>query len=114
VLEYAASLQDGRWLVVVRPRDDWTYADFRAFFGLKEGVLERPVVTVSRARDGGSTTISFEIDGATATASFPVVFDGTTFQAGPPTLAMGGATLGMTLLPSATKPNDVKYLCLTR
>jgi len=114
VLEYAASLQDGRWLVVVRPRDDWTYEDFRAFFGPKEGVVERRVVRVLRQRDGGSTTISLDVDGTTATASFPIVFDGTTFQPGPASLEIGGQTLPLMLLARDTKPDGAQYLCLSR
>ncbi len=70
--EYFMTVKDtGEFVVVTRPEVDWTYEDFRLFFGEPGKLVERPVSNVTRARDGGSTTIEFELDGKPATASFP-------------------------------------------
>jgi hypothetical protein len=71
VLEYAASLPDGRQVVVTRPRDDWSYADFRVFLGVADRMVERAVSTVVRMTDG-STTIWFDLDGGAAIAQLLV------------------------------------------
>jgi hypothetical protein len=70
-VEYAAEVPDGRRLVVVRPQDDWSYDDFRLFLGPPDRVEQRKVNSVQRARDGGTTTISFQFNGAAAEAFFP-------------------------------------------
>ena len=71
VLEYAASLPNGDVLVVTRPRDDWSYEDFRLFYGEGSALREEHVLDVLRAKDGGTTQISFELDGHDALAYFP-------------------------------------------
>jgi hypothetical protein len=74
VVEYVAALADGHVMVVTRPRNDWSYTDFRLFLGPMGALAERQVSNVSRTKDGGSTPINFDLDGASAVASFPVVF----------------------------------------
>jgi hypothetical protein len=111
-LEYNAKTADDRFLVVVRPKDEWTYEDFRVFFGPTGAVAQRRVASVSRARDGGSTTISFEVAGTAATASFPVTFNGQTFEPGPATLTVGSDSQSLTRLPTDTTPLDHAYLCM--
>jgi hypothetical protein len=64
------ALADGNVMVVTRPRDDWSYADFRLFLGPMGAVAERRVGNVTGARDGGSTTITFDLDGTSAVARF--------------------------------------------
>jgi hypothetical protein len=109
VVEYAAALADGDVMVVTRPRDDWSYTDFRLFLGSMGAVAEREVSSVVRARDGGSTTITFDLDGVSAVASFPVVFADGGFAPGPATLTVGGTTTSLTLHGGALA--GASYLC---
>lgn len=110
-LEYVAALEDGRLLVVSRPSEEWSYEDFRAFFGSLEDLTERPVTDVARLTDGGSTTIELEIDGATATASFPIVIVETDFVPGPATLTIAKETHALARLPHAV-PEGAVFHCL--
>ncbi len=107
-IEYNATLSDGRALLVVRPLDDWTFQDFRVFFGAADRMIERPVGQVTRLRDGGSTTINFTIDGVAAVASFPVSLTGV---APPPTLAIGTTQFPLTLGPTNSPPAGYSYSC---
>jgi hypothetical protein len=109
VIEYAAQLEDGRTLIVIRPRDAWSYEDFRAFFGPVDDLVESPISEVERLSDGGSTTIRLEIDGDTATASFPIVSEGTRFVPGPATLELGGESHALARLHNA--PEGAAYRC---
>lgn len=111
VIEYAAELDDGQVLVVIRPRDDWDYEDLRAFFGPVDDLVERSISDTTRLTDGGSTTIALEIDGSVATASFPVLTQGDMFVPGPATLELGGQALALTLLPNVP-PDGATYRCL--
>jgi hypothetical protein len=110
VVEYAAGLADGDVMVVTRPLDDWSYTDFRLFLGPMGAVAERKVNNVSRARDGGSTTITFDLDGTSAVASFPVVFADAGFAPGPATLTAGGTTTSLTR--QGAQPAGATYLCV--
>jgi hypothetical protein len=109
VIEYNATLSDGRALLVVRPRDDWTYQDFRAFLGASDHMVERTVDQVVRYLDGGSTTVNFAVDGVPAVASFPVSLTGV---AAPPTLTIGATKYTLTLAPIASPPAGYSYFCL--
>jgi hypothetical protein len=109
VVEYAAALADGDIMVVTRPRDDWSYEDFRLFLGPMGAVAERKVGNVVRARDGGSTTITFDLDDSSAVASFPVVFADGGFAPGPATLTVGGNTTSLTR--QGAQPAGATYLC---
>lgn len=111
VLEYAASLDNGDVLVVARPRDDWSYEDFRLFLGNVGAVTERRVSNVTRMRDGGSTLIDFDLDGQPAQASFPVLFVDGGFAPGPATLTVAGTTTPLTRQDAA--PAGAEYLCLS-
>ncbi|MBX3223859.1 MAG: hypothetical protein KF795_25325 [Labilithrix sp.] len=66
-VEYDTSTSDGRRIVVTRPEVDWSYEDFRVFFGTPERMVERPVRSVSR---GSSTHITFDVDGVGHDAVF--------------------------------------------
>jgi hypothetical protein len=108
-IEYNATLPDGRALLVVRPRDDWTYQDFRVFFGAPDHMVERTVDQVVRHQDGGSTIIYFIIDGAWAAATFPVQM----LPKGPPALGIGTTTsFQLTLGPTDSPPAGYSYFCL--
>ncbi len=112
VIEYLAHTSAGDTLLVTRPQDDSTYDDFKLFFGKSKQLLERELTTVSRARDGGSTTLGFLVDGVEYTAHFPVVSTGTSFMPGPATLDTGRATLSLTR--DATQASTLagfSYLC---
>jgi hypothetical protein len=108
-VEYAATLPDGQLMLVTRPTDDSAFTDFRLFLGPRDAIAERPVASVIRSRDGGSTKIVFGLDGAEATASFPVVLVDGGFTPGPATLTVLDVVTPLTrqsAIPSAT------YLCL--
>lgn len=105
-VEYAADSPDGRRLVVTRPEDDWSYEDFRLFLGPPERVEERKVDSVTRARDGGTTTIRFQLDGAAAEAFFPTPQNVTE----PATLKHGGQTFTLTVT-RGTPPTGLQFLC---
>jgi hypothetical protein len=112
VLEYAAELEDGRLLVVTRPYDDWSHDDFRIFLGPTARLEERTVHQVVRARDGGSTTIEFDLEEDHATAAFPVVFDeqSMNFEPGSATLSVSGELQELTRLDEVL--GDIEYVCL--
>jgi hypothetical protein len=105
-VEYAAELPDGRRLVVVRPRDDWGYEDFRLFLGPPDRVEERKVDSVTRARDGGTTTIRFQLDGVSAEAFFPSPLN----VDEPATLKHGGQTFTLTVT-RGTAPTGLQFRC---
>lgn len=115
--EYIVTSSLGEQMVVTRPRDDWSYSDFRVFLGPAGLLHEYRVTSAMRAHDGGSTTIGFTyLDSPSAVASFPVVtvmvdggFQG--FAPGPATLTIqlyGGerSLTRQSALPSAV------YYCL--
>lgn len=106
-LEYAAETDDGRLMVVTRPRDDWAYEDFRVFFGSVDALDERIVHSVARQEDGGTTLIELELDGAAATAYFPVELDG---PPEPWTLTVADETIPLERRDAV--PEDVSYRCL--
>jgi hypothetical protein len=110
-IEYNATLSDGRALLVVRPSDDWTYQDFRVFFGATDHMAERPVGQVVRYTDGGSTTINFTIDGVAAVASFPVQLSPGGLVKGPATLTIGATQFPLTLAPTDSPPAGESYFC---
>jgi hypothetical protein len=109
-VEYVATLPDGRLMLVTRPSDDWTYADFRLYLGTPNAVTERPVDSVTRANDGGSTTILFQLDGTQARAFFPVVFADGGFAPGPATLTVPDVITPLTR--QNTPPTTAIYVCL--
>jgi hypothetical protein len=107
-VEYLGTVEDGRRLVVTRPADDFRYEDFRLFLslGAPDHLVERMVIEVSRARDGGTTDIRFDLDGAVAVAHFPAPQLG-----GGATLTAGGRTLTITTQPPGTRPEGVAFFC---
>jgi hypothetical protein len=106
-VEYVAELEDGRQLIVVRPTDDWNYDDFRVFLGPPEGLLERKVHSVLRARDGGTTHILFDLDGTEADALFPATV-GPRSEA---SIKTKDDRFPLTLRPSSPLPEGVSFRC---
>jgi hypothetical protein len=111
VVEYTASLPSGEVMVVTRPRDDWSYEDFRLFLGNLGAVAERRVTDVARMLNGGSTYIRFDLDGQQAEAYFPVMLVDGGFAPGPATLTVAGTTTALTRQDGA--PAGAQYLCLS-
>lgn len=109
VAEYVATLPDGRLMLVTRPLDDWSYGDFRLFFGPPTAVAERQVASATRFLDGGTTTILFDLDGMQATAYFSVVLSDAAFAPGPATLTVGGVVTSLSR--AETPPAAAAYLC---
>jgi hypothetical protein len=107
-VEYFAHLPDARELVVTRPENDWMYSDFRLFLGTSDRMVERRVKDVSRARDGGTTSIVFVLDGDEATAFFPSPTDTAGAAA---TLTEGGQTLALATEAAGTAPVGFMFLC---
>jgi hypothetical protein len=105
-VEYVAELPDGRRMVVVRPQDDWGYEDFRLFLGPPDRVEERKVDSVTRRRDGGTTTIHFQLEGTSAEAFFPTALN----VDEPATLKYGGQTFTLTVT-RGTAPTGLQFLC---
>jgi len=111
LVEYSAELTDGRWLVVLRPRDFDSYEQFRVFFGPPERLAERRLLDIARARDGGSTSLVFDVDGEQAHAEFPIELVDEQFVPGDPSLELGGTSLDLTLQAPAAGPDGASYFC---
>ena len=106
VVEYNAQAADGARLVVLRPRDDWSYEDFRAFYGEGNELIECRVDSVTRLRDGGTTTVVFELNGKVVTALFPASLTG---NADAPTLTVDNESSTLTVLEST---EGLSFSCL--
>ena len=65
------------------------------------------MLSVDRARDGGTTTIGFTLDGARATAYFPAPSSGAEAS-----LTTPGATISLTIGATSSVPATLTYLCL--
>ncbi|MBX3230212.1 MAG: hypothetical protein KIT84_24730 [Labilithrix sp.] len=70
-VEYDATTPDGRRFVLLRPDVDWSYEDFRVFFGPPSAAIERKVTNASR---GSSTYLTFDVDGVPHHAYLPTQF----------------------------------------
>jgi hypothetical protein len=95
-IEYVADVDDGHVIVVTRPTDDWTYDDFRVFYGTPDALVERAVLQVDRTK-GNATTIDFRLGSAVAHATFTMV-DTTTdagyaVSVGPGSFETGGGAV---------------------
>lgn len=94
VLEYLADVEDGNVIVVTRPRDDWSYSDFRLFYGTLDQMLERKVLNVYRGND---TDIIFLVGSSQFDVHFSIVYDvsdaGVSVHSGPATLDTGNGNI---------------------
>lgn len=103
-VEYDASTSDGRRIVVTRPEVDWSYEDFRVFFGTPERMVERLVRNVSR---GSSTYITFDVDGVEHDAVF-----GSSLSASPrSTLTVNGQQADL-VVKETERGVGLTYFCL--
>jgi hypothetical protein len=77
-IDYLARLPNDDLILIIVPTDEdgIDYEAFRVFFGRAGSLIEQPLIEVTRARDGGSTHVVFELDGSTADAFFPVDLSG--------------------------------------
>jgi hypothetical protein len=100
-VEYFASLPSGELLLVTSLPDNADYyGSFRLFYGEPAAVSEHEILTMRRGRDGGSTTLDFELDGTPVTLSFPVEFDGMQFMPGAWTFELPDETIPLERLSS--------------
>jgi hypothetical protein len=106
IIEYFAALEDGRTLLVTRPERDFGYEDFRLFFGAGGRLIERKVSRVERQRDGGTTEISFELEGAAALAYFPAPM-----RNEPSRLSVGGSEWALAPIDGGL-PETLELMCL--
>lgn len=105
-VEYLADVQDGRRLVVLVPRDDFSYEKFRLFLGQPERVVEYHVSAVTRQRDGGTTDITFIYRATRGVAHFPSpTLGGSAF------VRVEGQTLAVTQHPPGTRPEGLSFFC---
>ena len=102
--EHGGALEDGRVLIVTRPEDDWSYEDFRVFFGPLDRIVEREVFYAGR---GSSTIIELDIDGQRAEAGFPSIFEGDP----PPSAWLGIGNDIFRLESLAASPVGASYRC---
>jgi hypothetical protein len=56
-LEYFGKLDDLTFFVVIRPKEDWNYSDFKLKIGKQDDLKEIKVNNVERYRDGGTTVM---------------------------------------------------------
>jgi hypothetical protein len=109
VVEYNALTSDGDRIVVTRPRDAWTYEDFRLFYGEGDTLSECVVIETTRAKDGGTTWIRFELAGVEVTALFPASIVGTP---DPPTLTTADRVSELTELGATENLENLTFSCL--
>lgn len=69
VLELSARTAAGDRIVVTRPADDWSYQDFRVFYGSGAALDERTARDAGSSKSG-SRYLTFEVDGATFELTF--------------------------------------------
>lgn len=67
-VEYDAHTDDGHRIFVTRPDVDFSYDQFRVFYGTDQRMQERALRNATR---GSSTYLVFDLDGKDATALFP-------------------------------------------
>jgi hypothetical protein len=116
VIEYDAQATTGEHLVVVRPENWSGYEDFRLFYGKDAKLVERVLSDVTRAHDGGSTSLQFSVDGHDAQAYFAVHLNptddgGVMLTKDPGTLTLGGQDSTLELLTDDTTTRDASYQC---
>lgn len=109
LVEYNAVTSNGERLLVTRPRDAWTYTDFRLFYGEGDALAECIVVNVTRSKDGGTTNIRFKLDGEEAVALFPASISG---SSSPPNLTLKGDVLALTKLGTGEGVEGLSFTCL--
>lgn len=108
-----ARVEDGRWIVAIRPEPFTRDEDYRLFIGTADRLVEQRVVDVFRSRRDGSTMFTFVLDGATARAQFPPPRGYNPDPSTPrPALEVAGQTLSLSTLPAGTAPPMFQFFCL--
>lgn len=111
VIDFAASLVDGRELVVVAPEHDVEYEQFRVFLGPTTDLAQRAVSNFGSSRSG-QRFATLTIDGAAAELTY--LAGGSTVlnpNGGPTTLTVSGTVLELT---ENAAPDDGIYRCLQK
>jgi hypothetical protein len=107
VVESVADAADGSRIVVTRPKDDWTYDDFRVFYGTNGHLVER-VTTFTGAKS--YRAYDFIVDGATWSVVFASSLSAVTESA----IDTGTAILPLTSVdPPVVSPTD-SFECFVR
>lgn len=75
-IEYVAEDELGNLILVAVPAIDWDVQSATLFYGPPDAVLQRPVLAFGRRRDGGTTDIRFDYEGAESTLRFQVGCNG--------------------------------------
>lgn len=75
-IEYVAQDDAGNQILVTVPEVDWDVQSCKLFYGPSGEVLERPVQSFARERDGGTTHIAFTLDGVPVVLHFVVGCNG--------------------------------------
>jgi hypothetical protein len=110
-IDFAASLADGRSLVVVAPARDADYQQFRVFLGPSSALAQRAVSNFGSSRSGQrSATVT--IDGAPADLTYlPGGPSALNPNGGPTTLSTADTTYELN---EAAVPDDASYLCFSK
>jgi hypothetical protein len=107
VVEFVADAADGSRIVVTRPMDDWTYDDFRVFYGTNGRLFER---ATSFSGALSYRAFDFIVDGAT----WRVVFASSLSAVAESAIDTGTASLPLTLVdPPVVSPDD-SFECFVR
>jgi hypothetical protein len=109
--DFAASLPDGRELVVVAPAQNVDYQQFRVFVGPPMALTQVPVTNFGSTRSGqrfATVTIDGAPDDLTYLAGGPSVINP---AGGPSTITIDGTAYPLTEGPV---PPNASYLCLSK
>ena len=105
VVEFVADADNDARLVVMRPKDDWSYEDFRLFYGTNGHLAER-VTTQTGPRS--YRAFDFIVDGAT----WHVTFASSLAPAIKSEIDTGDETLQLTLVEPAVPSSNDSFECL--
>jgi hypothetical protein len=107
---FDAVTEDGHRLVVTHPSYEWTYSDFRVFYGTPERMIERELV---RASAGNSTWVTFKVDGLEETAFFPGPVGGPIVSPATqlPWLTANGVSSPLVMVNPDAGLGDLTFLC---
>jgi hypothetical protein len=107
---YDALTSDGHRIVATSPTHDARYEDYRIFYGVPADMTEREV---RGANGGGTLFMTFDLDGAWATANFPSQFSGPPNDVAKIRFENGSPELSMTILDATADPpvTTLTYRC---
>jgi hypothetical protein len=106
-VEIVADAPDGSQLVLTRPTVDWSYEDFRLYYGRDGKLIERVVKNASR---GSNTYLTFVVDGQDYDVVFANAFLSPNTSS---TLRGNGSTQELTLAAGTPHlPEGATFTCL--